>query len=196
MDDYGLTLVTGPATEPVTLAEAKSWLRVDHAADDAVITALVSAARQLAERQYDRQLVSATWRLTLRRFPCGEIRLPRCPLRSVTSVQYLDADGALQTLDSSYYVADAAADPGELSPAWGYSWPVTYPHPQAVRVTYQSGYGAASDVPEPIKAALKYTVACWFQRRGDGELEVDAAKLSLPSATAAMLMAYWPGVYP
>jgi len=44
-----LQLVTPPVDEPVTLAEAKLHLRVDFDEDDALILALISAARQAAE---------------------------------------------------------------------------------------------------------------------------------------------------
>jgi len=42
---------TAPASEPITLAEAKLYLRVDTTADDALITALITAARETVELQ-------------------------------------------------------------------------------------------------------------------------------------------------
>ena len=56
-----LVIVTPPAEEPVSLAEAKLHLRVDIADDDALITALISAARQAAETITGRQIVTARW---------------------------------------------------------------------------------------------------------------------------------------
>jgi uncharacterized phiE125 gp8 family phage protein len=64
-----LILVTPPAEEPVSLAEAKSHLRVDFADDDALIAGIIVAARQRAETVCRRALVSQQWRLVVDRFP-------------------------------------------------------------------------------------------------------------------------------
>ena len=192
MDQYGLTLVTAPAEEPVSLAEAKAWLRLSHDADDAVVQGLVSAARLLAEREYDRQLVTATWRLTLPRFPCREIRLPRGPLQSITSVQYRDTTGTLQTLSASYYEADAACDPGLVQPAYGRVWPSTREMVQAVRVTFVAGYGSPQQVPQSIRNAIKMAVAWWYERRGD---EAETVERELPEACHRLLRLHWNGVF-
>ena len=41
-------LLTGPAAEPITLAEAKQFIRVEHDDDDDVIAALIAPYRVLA----------------------------------------------------------------------------------------------------------------------------------------------------
>jgi uncharacterized phiE125 gp8 family phage protein len=192
----GLVLTSAPSAEPVTLAEAKDWLRVDGDADDALIEGLISVARSLAERFFDRSLVTQAWTAYYDRFDCWEIRLPRGPLQAVNSVQYLDTAGDLQTLDAESYEADETRDPGTVQPAYAEVWPATRCAPKAVRVTFTSGYGSAAEVPEPVKAALKFAVSMWYRRRGDGAEEIDPGKLALPQASQMMLMAYWPGSYP
>lgn len=193
MDDYGLTLVSAPAAEPITAAEARDWCRAGPHADLGEVAALVTAARLLAERGWSRQLLTATWRLTLPEFPAWELRVPLGPLRSVTSVQYTDPDGNTQTLSAGRYEADSSADPWVIQPAYGYSWPAARGARQAVRVTFTAGYGdAASDVPEPIRLALRIAVAWWYERRGD---EAAAAGLELPASATRLLNLYWNGHY-
>ena len=51
-------LLVGPAVEPVTLAEAKSYLRVQHDDDDDVIAALIAGARVHVEAQTRRALIT------------------------------------------------------------------------------------------------------------------------------------------
>lgn len=59
-----LQLVTPPAGEPVSLAEAKQHLRVDGGDDDLLIGSLITAARQAAETKTGRQLITARWKPT------------------------------------------------------------------------------------------------------------------------------------
>ena len=82
---YGISLVTAAAAEPVTLAEAKKQVGVatantDH---DTLLGTLITAARQYVESYTHRQLVTATWLLTLDRLPIGLDRLyyPKAPLQ-------------------------------------------------------------------------------------------------------------------
>lgn len=162
-----LRQTVAPASEPVSLAEAKAHLRVDGTDEDTLISSLLAAAREYAETFTRRQLVTATWRLSLDAFPCEPcITLPNARLQSVTSITYYDADNALQTIDSGDYYVDAENEPGRivLSPAAG--WPTTYDRPNAVQITFVAGYGDAADVPEGIKAAIKLWLGDAFENRG------------------------------
>ena len=58
-------LLTPPAVEPLTLAEAKSYLRVDTVDEDDTIAALIAAARLLVEAYARRALITQSWRLSL-----------------------------------------------------------------------------------------------------------------------------------
>lgn len=175
-----LSLVTAPATEPVTLAEAKLHLRVDVNDDDDLITALIVAAREHVETFTHRALITQTWDLQLDKFPSldwsaplvgdsvsrGPLWIPKPPLASVTSVTYVDTTGTTQTWSASAYTVDAPAGPharmGRIVPAFAQFYPVTRTQPNAVTVRFVAGYGAASAVPASIKAAIKILVATWF----------------------------------
>lgn len=138
--------VTPPAVEPVSLAEAKLHLRVDHSTEDALIAALVSAAREDVESDSWRAVAAQTLRLDLDGFPDNDedIILPRPPLVSVTSIVYTDPDGDQQTMDSDDYVVQAAGDRcGRISLASGVSWPSTLDQAAVVSITFAAGYPAA-----------------------------------------------------
>lgn len=159
-----LKLITPPASEPVSLVEAKAHLRVVGADDDALITSLISAARQSAESMTGRALMPQTWELALDEFG-DEIRLPMPPLVSVTSVQYTDADGATQTLAISGYHVDDYSAPARLLPAYGTSWPATRAQANAIRIQYQAGYANSAAVPHEVKQWMLLRIGMLYENR-------------------------------
>ncbi|MBC7860292.1 MAG: phage head-tail connector protein [Burkholderiaceae bacterium] len=160
----GLKLITGPASEPITTAEAKAHLRVDGADDDAYIGALIAAARQGAEHITGRALMPQTWEATFERFSCA-LRLPNPPLVSVASVKYLDGAGALQTIDPAIYEINDYAEPVEIRRAHGATWPATLCHENAVVVRYACGYANAAAVPQEIKAWMLLRIGLLYGSR-------------------------------
>ncbi len=183
LGELGLSLkqTAAPAEEPVTLVEAKAQLRVVTADDDTHITRLTKVARERVEAMARRQLVTATYELTLDRFPVQSstryvssygrvlsldpILLPRPPIQSVTKVEYYDEANVKQTWAATKWQADLRDEPGRLLPVEGESWPTTKDRLGAVIVTYVAGYGAASAVPEVIKQAILLIVAELYERR-------------------------------
>lgn len=152
----------------VSVADAKTHLRVTATDDDADILLLVEVARVAVENRTSRATLNQTWVMKLDKFPIesGEIRLPRPPLASVTSVAYVDGDGASQTLSSTKYVVSTGDVPGRIRLAHGEFWPGTRSQPEAVTVTYVAGYGAAStNVPPPIVHAAKLIVGDLYEVR-------------------------------
>lgn len=174
-------LLIPPAAEPVSLAEAKLHLRVDFSDDDALITALIAAARQAAETITGRQLVTARWRLVLDAFPgpslmgvpAGRpftlpghaILIPKVPVRAIVSIDYLDMGGQQQTMPAAHYAADLACEPARVTPVFGQIWPITLPQIAAVSVTFDAGYGTAADVPQGIKRWILLRVGSLYQNR-------------------------------
>jgi len=64
-----LTVVTEPTFEPVSRAEAKWQMRVDHADEDHLIDAYLAAARRQVEQDTGRTLVDTVYDLTVDAFP-------------------------------------------------------------------------------------------------------------------------------
>ena len=161
----GLTQTVAPTIDPVTVAETKLHMRVDISDDDTLITNMITAATRLAEALTRRQIITATWQLTLDGFP-DEIVLPRPDLISVTSVQYVDTGGLTQTLATSEYTVLTDGAFGKIVEAYEKTWPDIRDIPNAVTVTYTSGYGAATtDVPESVRLAIKTMVADMYEHR-------------------------------
>jgi uncharacterized phiE125 gp8 family phage protein len=160
-----LRVVTPPASEPVTLAEAKAHLRLEGTEDDTYVTALIQAARQHAEEVCWRGVVTQTWEVVLEHFPdCEAVDLPGGNLGAISSVTYVDADGAEQALNADAYGADAVSVPGRLVLAYNETWPSTRCQWDAVRVRYTVGW-AVADVPAPIKQALLLLVSQMYEHR-------------------------------
>lgn len=160
----GLTLKVAPAEEPVTLAEAKLHCKVDGSDDDALITALIGAARQQAEHRTGRALVTQQWEFTLDSFP-ERIVLPMPALVTVQSVKYLDENGTQQTLASTEYQVIIDELSGYLVPAYGKAWPSCRAQPDSVVVAYTAGYGAASAVPQSIKFWMLMAITTLYGQR-------------------------------
>ncbi len=178
-----------PAKEPLTLAQAKTHLRVelDETDEDDLINADIAAARASAETFMRRQLITATWELYLDAFPT-EIQIPRPPLQGVNSIKYIDTDGAEQTLDSSVYTVDTKSMVGRVVLAYGESWPSTRVQIQSVIVNYDAGYGDdEADISPDIIAGMKLAIGHLFEHREDVVLGISVAELPKGS-----LDLFWP----
>jgi len=147
-------LITAPATEPISLAEAKSHCRVDGADDDTWFSAIaIPAARVAAEHELGRRLISQTWEQVLDAFPTAEIELPDADVSAITSVRYTATNTTDTLLASDQYVLDSYSTPCWLLPATNVSWPATADTTNALRIQYVVGMAAnAAAVPATIKA--------------------------------------------
>ena len=104
-------LLTAPALEPLSLLDAKSFLRVEHDADDVLIASLVSAARNHVEAMARSALIAQTWRLVLDRWPDDGRIAPRIgPLRALSAARVFDQAGEGRELDPDTFVVDRAAN--------------------------------------------------------------------------------------
>lgn len=188
-----VSLVTEPAEEPLTLDEVRTHLRLDDHTDDAYALALAAAVREAFESETGRQLVTATWRATLDCFPASRhepIRLPKPPLASVTSIQYVDEAGDTQTWSSDEYTVETFAGPlarrGMVYPAVDCDWPVALAVPGAVTITFVAGV-VPSLIPEGHRAVLLMWLADLYENR---ERQVTGTIVSQNATAASMLELY------
>jgi len=145
-----MTLVqyAAPAVEPLRQSEVLQFCRMDEPTQD--ISLMISMARQAAELQLSRYLITQTIDAYFDRFPESFV-LP--PLQTVTSITYVDALGATQTLASNQYQVDAVSVPARIIPVSGVTWPAVADRMNAVKVRFVAGYG---DDPEDVPACVKH----------------------------------------
>jgi len=177
-----LSLITPPVGEPVTLADAKAHLRIDTSDDDALITALITAARARAEWHTGRAFMTQGWSLWLDRWPAaGIVRIPLPPLTAVSAVTLYARDDTASLLDPTRIIVDLAGSRIALRQTT--ILPPLLRVIDAIRVSFIAGYGAAADVPQPLKSAILETVVFLYEHRGDAPAE-------LPSDIQALLAPY------
>lgn len=180
-----LQLKTPPASEPVTLGEAKSYLRIADTDDDVFVNALITAVRQRFESWAARSLITQTWTLWLDGFPRrgkrdapGEgyfdlpvghfdetqrqLEIPRPPLQSVAILQTYDTANTSTIFSSSNYLVDTASSPGRIALNQGAVWPTGLRSVNAVEIEFAAGYGNASDVPDSIKQGILLWIKLLF----------------------------------
>lgn len=162
-----LSLVTAPTKEPLDLQTVKDHLRIEHSLDDSYLNVLIKAVREYVEKITWRGIIDQTWQLTMNSFPPEDfIKLPKGPLRSVTSVQYLDENNELKTFDAENYELDQQSPCGRLILKYQKTWPATSYRWNAVRVQYVVGFGAdEAAVPVPLKQAMLLLIAQMYEHR-------------------------------
>lgn len=197
-----LRTVTLPTQYPVTLEEAKLWLRVDGTDQDTLIQSSIIAATQMAEAYTRRAFITQTLRLTLDRVPSryqdqyvdgvhevaiselnpfpDKIELPRPPLVSVSNIKSYGRDNSATTFSSSNYFVDAEG--GRVILNSGQTWPTNLRDFAALEINYIAGYGVPTAVPAAIKDAIKMHVTAMFESR--------MACGDIPAACLCMLDAF------
>lgn len=169
-----------PPYEPVSVAQAATWCRIDDdqvAGETATLQILIAAARIYAEEYTGRAFVQRSLQYTLPTWgdpdnpmmrlyaPC--IVVPHPPLIEVTSITYLDGNGAEQTLAADQYTVHTAETPGLIVPARGVVWPAIDSAIDAVRVNYKAGYAPVGSPTDETayQSAIPASVKLWMQAR-------------------------------
>lgn len=159
-------LVDGPQLEPVSLVEAKAWLRVDGAEEDNLIQALIVSARLVIEAEIGRVLVAQNWRMVGDAWPSGElIPVKIGKVISVAGGRVFPADGAPELMTSADFSIERGLERDAVLPK-------RKPAPGRLRggieIDLRLGFGEmGSDVPEPLRLAVKHLVTQTFEKRGD-----------------------------
>ena len=159
-------ITDGPSDEPLTTSEVKEWLKVDYDTDDTLIDGLIGAARRHAESYTGRLLMPQRVEEYFDFFEYPTLNLSFQP-STFLGVEYLDEDGATQTLSASDYTVDIISRPSRIVINPDKSWPVTGSYPNAVTVEYIAGFADAASVPDSFKTAMKLLIAFLYENRED-----------------------------
>ena len=181
---------TTPEQEPISVQDAKDYLRLDTSTDDGTIQGLITAARIEAENEQGRECARKQFILALDSFPTagfgpfwleitaaygtrayqfstsrGCISLLD-PLVSVDSFTYTDSAGTIHTLTENVdYIVDKLKHPGIVCPAYGTQWPTADLWPSsAVQITFTVGPTPVM-CPANVKQGVLLLTSQWYEGR-------------------------------
>jgi uncharacterized phiE125 gp8 family phage protein len=168
-----LMRTVAPASEPLTLAETKIYLKIDNTSDDTLITSLIETVRIAAEGFLHSALITQSWKMSYDKYAPSIVPLPMGPVQSITSVTSVARDGSSSVVDNGTYYLSG----GNRNLIFDAS-----PLSHRVEVIYVAGYGAsASDVPSPIRYGMLAHLAAIFDgRAGQHSLPKQAMDFYMP----------------
>jgi hypothetical protein len=142
-----IRIVADDVTEPVTLAEAKTYLLVTYTDRDTELTALISRCRKALEDHKEISIVTNTITAILNN-SVGGMQIPYGPVTAVSEIK--DLDDNILTSDQ-YELKD---------------YSITYPKYNFLTVTYTAGYSEENPMPLTIKQELLELIAWVFFNKG------------------------------
>jgi uncharacterized phiE125 gp8 family phage protein len=164
-------LKTAASVEPVSVAEAKSHMRIEstYTAEDVYIGTLITVARDHIETLTGRKFISQTWNAYYDKWPDDRdyLHLPFAPVSSVTSVVYTDSANVAHTWSTDYYDTDLNTEPCRIVLGYSDDWPTdTLAMRNPIRVEFIAGYGSAGTAcPPSLLQAIKFLVADMYESR-------------------------------
>lgn len=182
------TLLSGPAVEPVPLADAKAHLRLDTTDEDTVVGAMIGAARVAVETEIRQVLIAQQWRVSDTAWPADRrIALPVMPLISIDAVRALDAGNNPTIVPATDYgvetdtgIVTINADAAALAPALSAG---------GYEIDFTAGFGAASsDVPHALRRAIAMLVTHWFEHRS--AFTIGGGLVATPAGVHALIAPY------
>jgi uncharacterized phiE125 gp8 family phage protein len=166
MDWRSLTRVVQPTIEPLIPREVYDHLRlVEDDEEKGYADSLAIAAREWVENRNGIAVMTQTWETKYDGWWDGVLDLPYPPLQSVSSIKYLDLNGALQTLDPANYVVLNGSPIAQIAWAPSAVRPALSQLPGSVTVRFVAGNATQASVPATIKQAILILTGTWFENR-------------------------------
>lgn len=189
-----VSLIGAPGETPISLAEAKSFMRVDHSEDDTLIALLINAAVSHVDGIagiLGRALIAQEWQMVVPYddAPGGtrKLYLPVLSARELTGLSYYDTSNTLVTANLSDFDLVANSSWAYVLPKNDADWPEFYDRHDALTVEWRAGFGDAVDIPPAIKAALLLIVSDLYRNRETVVIGATTAKLQTSATVDALL---------
>jgi uncharacterized phiE125 gp8 family phage protein len=174
-----LTLVTAAADYPVTTAEVKADLRIQHSAEDDLIEDYIAAATEYCQEVVGKKLVEQVWDYSIA-LPdgYGRVYFPLLPIAELISLRYYDLENAEQTLDLDDFYFYQFEDMAYIEPKTNIDWPSVYDRRDAITIQFKAGTAAALVAPN-IKRAIRLLVAHWYECRTAATIGVEVKEVPM-----------------
>lgn len=176
-----------PATGIVTVAEAKSQCRIDHADDDALIGRLVSLASMAVQERAGKALVTQDFEILLSGATATlDVPYGLTPVQQIVSIGYTDTADQAATAVVADFQLTGDEDRAVIKPKTGKVWPTTNGEDGSLVITLRCGFGALTSVPENLRHAALMLIGHWYENRestGDSMAEMPDAAADLIGLT-------------
>lgn len=160
-------LITAAQFEPISLQQLKTQVQLadDYREHDNELQALITAAREKYESDTGLVLCSSSWRLNFDQWPVSYLELPTRTVSGISSIKYIDATGAQQTVASTVYELDAAYPSPQIRLKDNQQWPTIRGHKGDIEINYVAGHANQGAVPYRDQQAILLLAANWFENR-------------------------------
>jgi uncharacterized phiE125 gp8 family phage protein len=162
MTEWGVTImIEGEilVLPPEAAGAAKGFLRVERSDEDGLIGGLVAAAAELCEGFIGQPLLARGFTETIPASRAWQ-RLTRSPVRAITIVEALPAEGPAQALASVDYAVDID------SRGDGWARLIEVGETRRIRIGYQAGLAAGwADLPAALRHGILRLAAHFYTSR-------------------------------
>ena len=155
-----MDLITPPETEPLTLSEVKTALKIDGNDEDDFLIKLIRGAREAAERYLRRSIITQTWQLQFDQYVPTVVNLPRGPVQSVVSVKIIDHEWNETVINPDNYRLNAGKECLVLE---------AIPFGMVIQIRYVAGYGDIDHIPAQLKMGMIQHINAMYEDRTGSE---------------------------
>ncbi|MEP2943587.1 MAG: head-tail connector protein [Hyphomicrobiales bacterium] len=184
-----LSMLAGPQLEPISVAEAKLFLRIDDEAENEVIAALITTARLHVERLTRRIVLNQTWRFYLDDLPQNSlVKLGIGPVREVLQVVSFNREGNPSVVPAEDYIVDVSSVPARIKFRNNTRMLPTRSL-NGYEIDFIAGFGPTTlQVPADLRQAILMLVVHWYENRSAVATDVDL--ISTPKGVNDLIQPY------